>query len=84
MKRMDKCKAFYLMNNEGEIVLLNAELLSRCPKKGSKTKFTSDKYLYVCTHESKGDEATEDRYLSIYGRTNMLRLYRKLLKSYGF
>ena len=68
MKRMDKCKAFYLMNNEGEIVLLNAELLSRYPKKGSKTKFTSDKYLYVCTHESKGDEATR-RPLPVYLRT---------------
>ena len=68
MKRMDKCKAFYLMNSEGEIVLLNAELLSRCPKKGSKTKFTSDDYLYVCTHESKGDEATR-RPLPVYLRT---------------
>jgi hypothetical protein len=37
-KRMDKTKAFYLMNKDGEVVLLNQALLSRCLPKTTLTK----------------------------------------------
>ena len=70
-KRTDKSKAFYLMNQDGEIVLLNQALLSRCPilndttsttlSSTTTTTTTSKKknkkdFLYVCTHEAKGQD----------------------------
>ncbi len=73
-KRMDKTKAFYLMNKDGEVILLNQTLLSRClpkgsPKQAATETTTTTTTTITTTDTSNGNSKSEYLYVCTHEAT---------------